>query len=222
MDSTEGRVIRVILADDNELARTGARCLLAQARDIEVIGEAADGIEALRLAERSPTAVVLLDSQLPGLDPPVLLRRLVGGLRQKALLLVAGEPDAFLADAVVQGASGFLCLPQAASQLLEAVRTVDSGGKWLKPPPRSTASEGAWGEASAGGSDPYDSLTHREREVLRLAAVGDTNADIGKRLFISPRTVEIHRSRAMKKLGLGNISELVRFAVRRGLISSEG
>ena len=221
MDSTPSKVIRVILADDNELARAGARCLLAQARDIQIVGEAADGIEALRLAEKSPTAVVLLDMHLPGLDGPALLRRLALGHQQKSLVLVGGDEGTCMVEALGQGASGFLCLPQAASQLVEAVRSVANGGNWLKPPLCATAFECASMVAKAVGCDPYHSLTDREREVLRLAAQGDTNTVIGKRLFISPRTVEIHRSRAMKKLGLVNMSEMVRFALRRGIITME-
>ncbi len=221
MSAAAQKKIRVILADDNELARLGARAAVSEAPDISVVGEATDGAEALRLIEKHPSAMLLIDMHLPVIDGPGVLRRFSVEKRPKTLLLIGKGEGTCMVEALGAGASGFLCLPDAGSQLVAALRHVSEGGSWLRPPLCADAFACASIVAQATACDPYHSLTDREREVLLLAAQGDPNATIGKRLFISPRTVEIHRSRAMKKLGITSVTELVRFALRRGLITME-
>lgn len=213
--------IRLLLADDNQLARAGVRTAVAGAADIVLVGEAADGPEAVRLAERLKPDVLVADLHLPGLDGVGVLRQLSTGVRPKSLLLLARGEAICMVEAIGYGAYGFLHLPEAATQFVDAVRVVAAGGHWLRPPLCEDAFGCAAQVARAVRCDPYHALTPREREVLLMAAKGDTNGVIGKRLFISPRTVELHRSRAMKKLGIGSVPELVRFAIRRGLLDME-
>lgn len=211
--------IRTLIADDNELVRAGLRCVLRDAPDIEVLAEAADGLEAVRQAELHAPDVLLLAHHLPRLDALSVLRRLGQDARPKAILLVNAGEGLCMVEAIGAGAGGFLHRAEAATQLVSAVRVVAGGGRWLLPPLCVHGFDCAAATPVADCTDPYQALTPREKEVLLLVADGQSNAGIGKKLFISPRTVELHRARAMKKLGVTSIPEIVRFAIRRGLLS---
>lgn len=211
--------IRILIADDNELVRAGLRCVLRDAPELEVVAEAADGPTAVRQVELHTPDVLLLDHHLPGLDALGVLRRLAPDRRPQAILLVNAGEGPCMVEAIGAGAGGFLHLAEAATQLVSAVRAVAAGGTWLRPPLCVAGFECAASVATAAACDPYYALTPREKEVLLMVAEGQSNAGIGKRLFISPRTVELHRARAMKKLGITSVSEAVRYAIRRGLLT---
>lgn len=210
--------IRILIADDNELVRAGLRCVLRDAPDIEVLAEAEDGLEAVRLAKLHAPDVLLLDHHLPGLDALAVLRRLGQDAPPRAILFVNAGEGPCMVEAIGAGAGGFLHLADAATQLVRAVRVVHDGGRWLRPPLCVDGFKCAASPGTAATCDPYHGLTPREKEVLRLVAEGLSNSGIGKRLFISPRTVELHRARAMKKLGISSVPEVVRYAIRWGLV----
>jgi len=210
--------IRLLIADDNELVRAGLRCVLREAPEVEVVAEAADGPEAVRLTALHAPDLLLLDHHLPGLDALAVLRRIPAETRPRAILLVNGGEGPCMVEAIGAGAAGFLHLAESATQLVSAVRVVRGGGTWLRPPLCLQGFTCAAATAAADCPDPYHALTPREKEVLLLVADGQSNAGIGKKLFISPRTVELHRARAMRKLGITSVPEVVRYAIRRGLV----
>lgn len=213
--------VRLLIADDNELARAGAKRVIEGAPEVSVVGEASDGPSALRVLERAQATMLLIDMHLPGLDAVGVLRRLGPTQRPRAIVICGRGDAASMVECIGVGARGFLNLGSAAQELVPAVRAVAGGLQWLRPPLSDDAFACAAAIAESVGCDPYQTLTDREREVLVLAADGLNNAAIGTRLHISPRTVEIHRSRGLRKLGLGSQTDLVRYALRRGLLTLE-
>jgi DNA-binding NarL/FixJ family response regulator len=201
--------ITVLLADDHAVVRQGLRAILGAESDIKLAGEAADGQEALRLAERHKPDVLVLDLMLPGLNGFEVTRqvRRRSPKTQVVILSIHSDP-AYVAEAVRAGACGYVAKDADAADLLTAVRSAAAGKQVLPPLPESAL-------AGDGPTDPYDSLTPREREVLQLTAEGFTGAEIADKLFISPRTVESHRARVLHKLGLKNQKEMVRYALQR-------
>lgn len=228
-------VIRVLLADDHDILRDGLRMLLEMASDIQVVGEARTGREAVAEAERLQPDVVLMDISMPELDGVEAARR----IRQQApevrvLFLTMHEADEYFFRALQAGAAGYVIKRTASADLLAAVRAVAHGESFLSPSvahtlvtdytERGTRASGLSAPpkgASTGASDSYETLTSREREVLQLVGEGYTNQDIANRLHISIKTVQSHRAAVMEKLGLRDVTHLVRYAVRRGLVDPE-
>src|SRR5262245_11789739 len=211
--------ISIVLADDHPVVRRGMRALLEGEPDFAVVGEAADGLQALRLAERLRPDVLVLDLMMPGLNGldalPALARRCP---RTRVLVLSMYADESFVRQAFKQGATGYALKGCEAAVLLQAVREAAAGRRYLSPPLSDRAVEAYVEEALTAPDDPHEALTPREREVLQLAAEGHTSADIARRLSISPRTVEIHRANLMHKLGLKTAVDLIRHALRRGII----
>lgn len=204
--------IKVLIADDHILTRTGIRTVLEAVEDFEVVGEAADGIEAIRLAERLAPDVVVLDLLMPslnGMDALATIRKRTPHTKVVICSLVAN--DLVAERALEAGASGYVKKTDENSTevLIDLVR---NAGRGATPPVSAPL-----GRASR----PHDQLTLREREVLQLAAEGNSNATIASLLHISRRTVEMHRARAMRKLGLRNLADLVRYAYTHRLIPGD-
>jgi DNA-binding NarL/FixJ family response regulator len=213
-------MISVVIADDHELVRRGIAALLRAERDIDVVGEAADGAEALRLVEQHSPEVLIVDiemPELPGLDVVPRVRRIAPHTRVIVLSMHANEP--YVAQALRDGAAGFVLKSAPSSDVARAVHQVAAGRRFLSAPLSDQAIEAYMRKLQSAVLDVYDTLTVREREVLLLAARGHTNAEIAEQLFISTRTVESHRANLTRKLGLRTHTDLVLFAVRRGLIS---
>lgn len=207
--------IRVFLADDHTVVRTGLRTLFEAYPDVEVVGEASDGEEAVRRAAELRPEVVILDFSMPGLsgaDAVIALRRDMP--EAKVLVLSAYEDHGFVTQVLQAGARGYLLKRAAAEELLQAVRTVAGGGVYLEP---SLAAVLAEGPGPTATSD--EALSDRERDVLRLLATGYTNKEIGARLKISVKTVETYKTRGMEKLNLRGRVDLVRYASRRGWLA---
>jgi DNA-binding NarL/FixJ family response regulator len=220
-------VIRVLLADDQALLRAGLRVLLEGEPDIEVVGEAADGEEALRLARATRPDVILMDIRMPVLDGAEATRRIaaderLGGV--KVLILTTFESDEFLFETLRGGASGFLVKDSDPIELLKAVRVVASGEALLTPAATRRLIEefAAWPERGRSAPDQLDELTEREREVMALVAYGLTNREIAERLVVSPATAKTHVSRAMGKLHAHDRAQLVVLAYQTGLVAASG
>jgi DNA-binding NarL/FixJ family response regulator len=210
---------RVLIADDHAIVRDGLRALLAAAGDLEVVGEAAGGREAIDLAARLEPDVILMDVAMPGLgglEATLEIRRQVP--RAKILVLTQyGEPE-YVRRFLKAGVSGYLLKSAAGADLVAAIHAVMRGGLVLDPSvAREAVQEG--GTADEGDApDPYESLTDREKQVLKLVAEGRSNKEVAAVLNISVKTAMSHREHVMLKLGLHNRTELVRFALRRGVI----
>jgi DNA-binding NarL/FixJ family response regulator len=215
-------MIRVLLADDQELVRAGFRALLDAQDDIEVVGEAADGDEAVQLARDQRPDIVLMDIRMPGTDGLAATRTISGddqltGVR--IVILTTFELDDYVFEAVRAGASGFIVKNTKPVELLQAVRAVAAGDALLSPSvTRRLIREFAARSQEAPASPILDALTDREREVMALVAMGLTNDEIAERLFVSPLTAKTHVSRTMVKLGARDRIQLVVFAYESGVV----
>jgi DNA-binding NarL/FixJ family response regulator len=215
-------VIRVLLADDQALVRAGFRALLDAQDDIEVIGEAAGGEEALDLARRERPDVVLMDIRMPGTDGLAATRRIVEDGRLKdvrVVILTTFDLDEYVFEALRVGASGFLVKHTEPAELIHAVRAVAHGDALLSP----TVTRRLIAEFAARAKAPrprseLDLLTEREREVMALVAEGLSNDEIAARLVVSPATAKTHVSRAMTKLNARDRAQLVVLAYETGLV----
>ncbi|MET0645951.1 MAG: response regulator transcription factor [Pyrinomonadaceae bacterium] len=209
----------ILLADDHRIVRQGLRALLAGEADFEVVGEADDGREALDLVKRLSPDVLVLDLMMPGLNGLEVARQLPRqspGVR--VVVLSMHDDEGFVLEALANGVSGYVLKDSNSSDLVHAVREVAAGRRYLSPPLSDRAIEAYQERAKVGTLDKHETLTAREREVLQLSSEGHTNSEIAARLGISTRTAETHRSHVMHKLGLHTQSELIRYAIRRGII----
>ncbi len=215
-------MIKVLLADDQALVRAGFRALLDAQDDIEVVGEASDGDEAVALARRHRPDVVLMDIRMPGTDGLAATRTISGDDRLAAVrivILTTFELDEYVFEAIRAGASGFLVKDTEPVELLRAVRAVAAGDALLSPGvTRRLIAEFATRTRSPRPAPALDALTEREREVMGLVAEGLTNDEIAERLYVSPMTAKTHVSRAMTKLGARDRAQMVVFAYESGLV----
>ncbi|PWI41740.1 response regulator transcription factor [Streptomyces sp. ICBB 8177] len=215
-------MIRALLADDQLLVRAGFRALLDAQPDIEVVGEAADGAEALRQTVRLRPDVVLMDIRMPVLDGLAATRRVTGDPHLgdvKVVILTTFELDEYVFEAIRSGASGFLVKDTEPDELLRAVRAVVSGDALLSPGvTRRLIAEFAARSKEPAAAVALDQLTEREREVMALVGIGLSNDEIARRLVVSPLTAKTHVSRAMVKLGARDRAQLVVLAYESGLV----
>ena len=225
--------IRVLLADDQELVRAGLRMMIDRAAGLTVVAEASNGTEAVRLAREARADVVLMDIRMPGLDGLSATRRIIAEENLagvKVLILTTFEVDEYVFEAPRSGASGFLGKGARPDVLIEAIRTVARGDALLSPAAtrgliaryleQHEPTAGAPGAPGAPGSTPVDTLTDREREVVRLIAEGMSNAEIADQLSLSPLTVKTHANHAMTKVGARDRAQLVVMAYQTGLARS--
>jgi DNA-binding NarL/FixJ family response regulator len=211
--------ISIILADDHPVVRRGMQALLEGERNFSIVGAAADGLDTVRLVEQVKPDVLVLDVMMPGLSGLEALRILrERSPRTRIVILSMYSSSAFIAQALQNGAIGYVLKSCAEEHLVRAVREAAAGRRFLSPPVTEIAINAYIEQSKTGTFDPHETLTPRQREVLQLAAEGKTNPEIAARLNISQRTVENHRATSMQKLGLQNQTELVRHAIRHGLI----
>jgi DNA-binding NarL/FixJ family response regulator len=207
--------MKVLIADDHGIVRSGLRMLLERQMDIEVVGEASDGVEARDLAIRRRPDLAILDVKMPRLTGLQATREIRAQAPDVAVLILSMYDDErYLFEALKAGASGYVLKAQADSDLLDAVRAVERGEPFLTPEAQRALIQDVLGESSSRDED----LTPREQEVVKLVAEAHTNKEIAAILHLSEKTVENHRSNAMRKLGMRDRVELVRYAIRRGLI----
>ncbi len=214
--------IRILLADDHPVVCQGIRALLENEDRFSVIAEANDGLATLRLGEKLTPDVVVVDIIMPkmnGLEVTRQVSRRFPKTRIVVLSMYANE--AYVLEALQNGAASYVLKSSTAADLVKAILEALAGRRYLSPPLSDNAIEMYVKKSQAKPSDPYERLTTREREVLQLAAEGETSAEIADRLFTSRRTVEVHRSNLMRKLSLRNQSELIRYAISRGILKVE-
>src|SRR5690348_1710016 len=212
--------IRVLLVDDHTILRQGLKMLLHAQPDMEVVGEASDGYQAIAEAQRLQPDVILMDITMPemnGIEATRHVRRQHPDIR--VLVLTMHENEEYLFQVLRAGAAGYILKEAADTELITAIRTVQSSRFYLSPSAQ-TMMVGDYLQRVRTGEekDSYSGLTEREREILKLVAEGLTNNQIAERLFISPKTVDTHRTHIMDKLNLHSRAELVKYAMRRGLL----
>lgn len=213
-------MIRILIADDHAILRAGIRALLQLHPDFQVVGEAADGHEALIRSQALKPDVVLMDISMPGMDGLAATREIVSACPgTRILILTQHENREYVLPALKAGAAGYVLKRAPDDSLVRAIREVYAGGVYLDPRVGDVIVNDVRRQASGAPADPYDTLTEREREVLVLLAQGKTYQEVAEALFISVKTVDFHRTNLMRKLGLSNRTELARFAIQRGLIS---
>lgn len=214
--------ISIVLADDHQIVREGLRALLEAQEDFSVVGEASDGRDAVARVERLKPRVLILDLVMPGLGGLEVTRQVNQRVPQtRVIVLSMHESETYVLEALRNGASSYVLKGTSAATLVQAVRTVAAGGRYLCGLLSERAIEAYLQKATDVPADAYETLTTREREVLQLAAEGRGNTEIAGRLSISPRTVEIHRTNLMRKLSLSTSTDLIRYALRRGIIPLE-
>ena len=218
-------VVRVVVADDQRLVRTGFRVLLGDAEGIDVVGEAADGVEAVEQAVDLQPDVVLMDIRMPRLDGISATRTIVGRTTSRVLVLTTFDSDEYVFEALTAGASGFLHKDVPAEHLVAAIRSVSRGDALIDPSvtrrliSRFTRALRPAPDAAGGVPDRLGVLTARELEVLRLMAAGLTNAEIAGRLVVEETTVKTHVGRVLAKLDLRDRVQAVVLAYETGLVA---
>jgi len=211
-------VITVLLADDHPIVRQGLRHLLESDPEFHVVGEAGDGLEAIHLIETLKPNVLVVDLMMPKLNGIEILRQFKKiSPMTRAIVLSMQSANAYVVEALNLGAEGYVLKDTGPSELVNAIRAVTQGNRYISEKLLERL-EANGHRADEAPLDAYQTLTPREREVLQLTAEGKSSTDIGEILAISPRTVEVHRSKLMKKLALHNIADLIRYAIKRRIL----
>jgi len=211
-------MIRILLVDDHPVVRDGLRALLGAQADIEVVGDAANGREALSLARRVHPDVVIMDIAMPelnGIETTLLMHETCP--EAKVLILSMHSTTEHIFRALQSGVRGYLLKDSAGAEVVSAIRAVHSGGRYLSQ--KITASVVDDYIAERHRVSPLETLNVRERQILQLVAEGKSSAEVAAMLFLSPKTVDTYRSRVMHKLGISDLPSLVKFAIQNGLIA---
>jgi len=210
---------QLVLADDHSVVRRGLRALLEAEPSFTVIGEAGDGLEAAELVERLQPDVLVLDLMMPSLNGLEVTRRIKRrSPHTRVVILSMYADEAYVVEALRAGAEAYVLKESTADELVQAIHEAAAGRRYLSSPLSQRAIQSYVEKAEAALLDPYETLTSREREVFQLAAEGHANAEIAARFSISSRTVETHRTHLMRKLGLRTQADLIRYALRKGIL----
>jgi two-component system response regulator NreC len=211
--------IKILLADDHQLVRQGLRALLEKEGGFEVVGEAENGRDAVSKAIETKPDIVLLDVAMPDLNGLEAAKQIKSKLPEvKVIALSAHESSNYVLGMIKSGASGYILKDVAFKEVSDAIRMVLAGDFYLSQKVAGAVVDGFLKRGAAAGKQALTGLTEREREVLQLLAEGFSTKEIAEKLFVSVKTVEVHRWKLMKKLGLKNLAELIKFAVREGLV----
>ncbi|MDD5127896.1 MAG: response regulator transcription factor [Dehalococcoidales bacterium] len=212
-------MITIALADDHSVVRQGLRALLESEPNFKIVGEAADGTTAAQLTEKLQPDVLVLDVMMNGMNGFEVTRQVVKRAPRTAVVILSmyGN-EGYIVEALRAGAKAYILKESTAAELVRAINEVTRGRRYLGSPLSEQAIEAYLQRTGGNIADPYGTLTSREREVFRLVAQGNTSAEIAAKLFISRRTVEIHRNSVMHKLNLKTQAQLVRYAMRKGVL----
>jgi len=211
------RKIKILLVDDHAIMRDGIKALLSIYDDIEVVGEASEGKEAIEMARELNPDVVVMDISMPGMDGLEVTHRLTKrNPKVKVIILTQHDNREYILSTIKVGAAGYIPKKALGSDLVSAIRAVCSGDSFLYPSAAKTLIDDYRKQAEQ--PDIYESLTEREREILKLIAEGRTSREIAEALYISQKTVQGHRTKIMEKLDLHNRTELMKYAMRKGLV----
>ena len=212
----------IVLADDHTIVRQGLRLLLEAEPDFSIVGEASDGLEVAGLVDRLRPDVLVLDLMMPGVSGLEVTRNVCQQFPETSVVILSMHADeSYVLAALKNGAAAYVLKDAGADDLLQAVREVVQGRRYLSAPFSQVGIDTYTKRAESTPLDVYDTLTSREREVLHLTAEGYSSTDVGRVLSISPRTAEAHRANLMRKLGFHSQADLIRYALRRGIISIE-
>ncbi len=211
---------RILIVEDHTILREGLRSLLSSHQDLEVAGEADNGMEAVRIAEKLLPDLILMDLSMPRMGGIEAIREIKKRQpKNKILVLTVNDSEEYILAALKAGADGYILKDSTHAELLQAIRNILSGKRVLSPSVSEKVIEGYLeGKKIQQPLSPWDTLTHREREILKLIGEGYKNKEIADYLFISPNTVEKHRSNLMEKLNLHSASALTTYAIEKGLI----
>ena len=219
---TGTRIIKILLADDHVIVRQGLRALLSSEKDFEIVGEAGNGLEALEAVRKLKPDIAVLDLMMPELNGLEVTRQLQKqASATNVVILSMYDDEGFVLDALSKGAMGYVLKDSDAGDLIHAIREVSHGRRYLSPPLSDRAIEAYQRLAKSNTVEKHETLTTREREVLQLTAEGFTNGEIAQKLGISSRTAETHRQHVLQKLGLHSQADIVRYAIRKNIISAE-
>ncbi|HRF48215.1 MAG TPA: response regulator transcription factor [Anaerolineales bacterium] len=213
--------IRILLVDDHRVVRLGLRTLLETEPDMEIVGEAGNGVEAVAAVQALRPDVVIMDISMPEMDGLEATRR-IRTLEQPPaiLILTVHAQERYLFPVLKAGGSGYVLKSTVDTELVDAIRAVAAGGAFLYPSAQRMVLEDYLARTRSGAEqDAYDRLSEREREVLKLLALGHTASEIAEQLALSPKSVETYRARIMEKLDLDSRPALVKYALARGLLS---
>ncbi len=211
--------IRILLVDDHTILRAGLRSLLSDYPDFQVVGEAADGAEALTRVNELKPDVVVMDIGMPGVNGLVATRQILQVHPEtRILILTQYDNKEYVLPLLKLGAAGYVLKQTVDTELVTGIRAVARGESFLYPPIAKIMLDAYRDDAATSSGDPYTELSDREREILVLVAQGRSTREIAELLHISPNTVDVHRARLMRKLDLHSIAEISAFAVRRGLV----
>ena len=214
--------IRIVLADDHPVVRAGVRNLLEAEPDMQVVGEVHEALRIDSEVDRLQPDVLVLDLHMPDLHGLEVARRVTKRTpRTRIVVLSMHANEAYVVQALRNGALGYVLKGAPPQSLIDGVRAVAAGQRYLSPPLAAEVVDAYPARAGGAPLDEYDTLTGREREVLHLVAQGNSSTEIAAKLFISPRTVETHRANIMRKLDLHSHTELIRYAMGRGLIEPQ-
>lgn len=210
--------VTVFLSEDHQIVRQGLRAILAGEKDLTLVGEAGNGVDTVRLVDRLKPDILVMDLMLPdinGLEVARQVREL--SPRTRMIVLSMHSNAAYVSAAMQAGASAYILKEAGSEHLLQAIRKVLSGEQYFSPPLSAEMLRDYRRKVDKGAVDPFETLTPRERLVMQLSAEGLSSSEIGRRLYISPRTVETHRANLMRKLGVRNLKELIRRALQHGI-----
>jgi DNA-binding NarL/FixJ family response regulator len=213
--------VTLILADDHPIVRQGLRHLLEGEPEFRIVGEAGDGVEALQLVERLKPNILIVDMMMPGLNGLEVLRQIKKhSPTTRTIVLSMQSADAYVIEALKNGAAGYVLKETGPGELVKAVREVVQGNQFLSAK-ISERFQASGQKVKDTPLDAYKTLTAREREILQMTVEGRTSVEVGEKLMISPRTVEIHRRNLATKLGIKNQADLIRFAIKRGILPGD-
>lgn len=214
--------VTILLADDHPLIRRGLRTLLETESGFSVVGEAEDGLQAVQLAENLQPGILIVDLMMPNLNGLEVLKQVRHrSPKTRMIVLSMQSAEPYVVETFRSGAIGYVLKDSAPEELLTAIHQALIDVRYLSPKLHEPLIDVVTKSAGNTNQDPYETLTTREREILQMAAEGKTAPEIAKRLSISHRTVELHRSRMMNKLGFHSQTELVRYALKRGILPKE-